>query len=277
MATTAGTERAERALGSRLGAITVAFWWAVLFFGVIDLMVGIFPSKFPDEYDWYPIRVVATSWGLLYTVLLPVPLIAGAVRPTGWVGPQIAAVATGVLLAGVAAPAPGQIFVAFLVAASGAFPRMWIPRPRWSMRPLAATPGFWPIGVLVALGLVAGLVHAWDVLGTARDSAPDDDTWGLMHLPMQAGFALAIPTAAAVALLAMANRVTGWWFAVVPPAASAVWFGVFCATHPDLLGSVGETAGWGTAAWGVVTAAGMWAAAYLTRRDSPRTAAPSRL
>jgi hypothetical protein len=108
---------------------------------------------------------VATSWGLLYAVLVPVPLIAWAVRPAGWVGPQVAAVAAGVLVAGFAAPAAGQIFAALLVAASCAFPRMWLPRPRWSMRQLASNSKFWPTDVLVALGLVAGLVHAWDVLG----------------------------------------------------------------------------------------------------------------
>jgi hypothetical protein len=43
----------------------------------------------------------------------------------------------------------------------------------------------------------------------------DDETWYLMHLPMQAGFALAVPVAAAVAVLALANGVAGWWFAVV--------------------------------------------------------------
>ena len=96
------------------------------------------------------------------------------------------------LAAGVAAPARGQVFVPFLVAASAAFPRMWRPWPRWSLiRPLAK-PAFWPVDALVALAMGAALVHAWDVLDAARSGVKDDDTWYLMHLPMQAGFALAV-------------------------------------------------------------------------------------
>jgi hypothetical protein len=52
------------------------------------------------------------------------------------------------------------------------------------------------------------LVHAWNVLDASRRGVRDDDTWYLMHLPMQAGFALAVPVAAAVAVLALANG--GW-------------------------------------------------------------------
>ena len=207
-----------------------------------------------------------TSWGLLFTVLVPVPLIAWAIRPTGWVGPQVVAVAAAVLVAGLAALAAGQIVVALLVAASAAFPRMWHPRPEWSLRRLVATPAFWPVDALVALAFGAALLQAWDVLDTARSGAPDDDnTWGLMHLPMQGGFTLAVATAAGVAVWALGNRVANWWFAIVPPAASAVWFGVFCASHPDLLGSLGKTAGWYTAAWGLAIAVAVWVTGYWTR------------
>ena len=266
MALRGGTERVDRAVGSRVGAVVVALWWAVPFFGIIDLLVGIVPSRFPDGYDWTPVLVVATSWGLLFTILVPVPLIAWAVRPTGWVGPQIVAVAAAVLVAALAAVAVGQIFVALLVAASAAFPRMWRPRPEWSLRRLAATPAFWLVDALVALAFAAALFQAWDVLDTARSGAADDDnTWGLMHLPMQAGFTLAIPAAAAVGAWALANRVAGWWFSIVPPAASAAWFGVFCVHHPDLLGSLGRTAGWYTAAWGVAIAVALWVTGYWTR------------
>jgi hypothetical protein len=271
MAITAGAESADRAVGARVGAVVVALWWAVPFFGIIDLLVGIIPSKFPDEYDWTPTLVTSTSWGLLFTVLVPVPLIAWAVRPTGWVGPQVVAVGAAVLVAGLAAVAAGQIVVALLVAASAAFPRMWRPRPEWSLRRLVATPAFWPVDALVALAFGAALFQAWDVLDTAGSRAADDDnTWGLMHLPMQAGFTLAIAAAAAAGVWALGNRAASWWFAIVPPAASAVWFGVFCARHPDLLGSLGRTAGWYTAAWGVAIAVAVWATGYWTRPSGTR-------
>ena len=271
MAVADGTERADRAVGSRFGAVLVALWWAGPFFGVIDLLVGIVPSMFSDEYDWTPHFIVSTSWGLLFTVLIPVPLIAWAVRPTGWVGPQIVAVASAVLVAGLAALAGGQVVVALFVAASAAFPRMWRPGPEWSTRRLVATPAFWPVEALVALAFGAALVQAWDLLDTARSGEADDDnTWGLMHLPVQAGFTIAIAGAAAVGVWALGNRVGGWWFAIVPPAASAVWFGVFCVIHPDLLGSLGRTAGWYTAAWGVLIAVAVWVTGYWTRPSLTR-------
>jgi hypothetical protein len=68
-----------------VGAVAVAAVWAVFFFGIIDLLVAIIPSDFPD---FMPFVILETSWGLLYTFLLPVPLIAWAVRPVGWVGPR---------------------------------------------------------------------------------------------------------------------------------------------------------------------------------------------
>lgn len=68
-----------------------------LFFGIIDFLVAIIPSQFPE---FMPFVVLETSWGLLYTFLLPVPLIAWAVRPVGWVGPQVVGIAAAVFLAG---------------------------------------------------------------------------------------------------------------------------------------------------------------------------------
>ena len=61
--------------------------------------------------------VLETSWGLLYTCLIPMPLLAWAVRPVGWVGPQVLAIAGCVLVAGMAGFALGQAFVAVFTAA----------------------------------------------------------------------------------------------------------------------------------------------------------------
>ena len=245
----------------------------MLFFGVIDLHVGIDPSQYPSFSQFV---VVETSWGLLYSCLLPVPLIAWALRPVGWVGPQVVAVAGAVLVTGVAAAAWGQVFVSFVVAASASFPRMWRPRPHWSMQP--APHDARALADRCALGdrLGGAVWHAWDVLETARSGVSDDDTWGLMHLPMHAGFALAVPAAAAVALLAVAHGVSGWWFAIVPPAVSAVWFGVVCTRYPDLLGSLGETAGWLAIAWGTATAVAVWTTGFWIRIADVTPAAGSR-
>jgi hypothetical protein len=265
MADTSGAGRDDWALGQRVGALVVALFWALPFFGVIDLLVGVVPDQFPDEYDWTSIAVVSTSWGLLFTILVPVPLVAWAIRPMAWVGPQVVIIAAAVLVAGLAALSPGQVAVALVVAASAAFPRMWRPGPGWPPRRLLLGRVFWPVHSLLVLGLAAALREAWVVLDAARGGAADDITHGLEHLPMQAGFTLAVPLAAAAAVLAMANRVVGWWFAVVPPAISAVWFGALCASHPDLVGSLGATRGWCTAAWGVVIAVAVWGTGYSTR------------
>lgn len=116
------------------------------------------------------------------------------------------------------------------------------------------TPAFWPVDALVALAMGAALVHAWDVLDAARSGVRDDDTWYLMDLPMQAGFALTVPVAAAVAVLALANGVAGWWLAILPPAGCAMWFGAVCAKNPELVGSLGELPGLFAAGWGIAVA-----------------------
>jgi hypothetical protein len=176
------TSRGGRAVWSRVGAVALALWWATGFFGVIDLLVGITPMEFPG---FEPFVVVETSWGLLFTALVPMPLIAWAVRPVAWVGPQVLGVAAAVMVAGIAATAWGQVLVAVLVAACAGFPRMWRPRPDLSIRRVALSRMFWPVDALVAVGMAAAVVHAWDVLTTARTGVKDDDTWDLMHLPMQ--------------------------------------------------------------------------------------------
>jgi hypothetical protein len=252
-----------------VGAGVVALIWATFFFGIIDFLVAIIPSEFPD---FMPFVVLETSWGLLYTFLLPMPLIAWAVRPAGWVGPQVAGIAVAVLLAGIAAPALGQVFVALLVAASAAFPRMWRPVSRWSLRRAFATPAFWLVDALVALAMAAALVHAWDVLDAARSGVSDDDTWYLMHLPMQAGFVLAVPVAAAVAVLALANGVAGWWLAILPPAGCAMWFGAVSARYPELVGSLGELTGLLAVGWGVAVAVALWGTGLWATRARGRAA-----
>jgi hypothetical protein len=244
--------------------------WAFPFFGIIDFLVAIIPSEFPD---FVRVVVLETSWGLLYAFLLPMPLIAWAVRPVGWVGPQIAGIAVAVLVAGLVAPAWGQVFVAVLVAASVAFPRMWRPWPRWSLSRPFARPAFWPVTALVTLALAGALVHAWDILDAARSGVKDDDTWNLMHLPMQAGFALAVPVAAAVAVLALANDVAGWWFAIVPPAGCAMWFGGVSMKYPEVVGSLGELSGRLAAIWGFAVAIALWITGLWVARAgaAPRT------
>lgn len=156
--------------------------------------------------------------------------------------------------------------MALLIAACAAFPRMWRPPPRWLLRRSVEMPAFWPACAVLMLGMCVALVHAWDVLDAARNGVEDDETWYLMHLPMQAGFAIAVPVAAAVAVLALASGVPGWWFAIVPPAGCAVWFGAVSVKYPDVVGSLGELTGWFASGWGIAIAVTLWTAGFLTTR-----------
>ena len=247
MAVTTEAGGSKPSSGARVGAAFVALLWATMFFGIIDLSVV--PDNDVRFYEYY---VVETGWGLLFTFLVPLPLLAWAVRPQGWNGPQVAANATAVLVAGLVGLAPGQVFVAVLVAASAGFPAMWRPRPRWSVRRALAHPASWPLDAVVAVGLGGALVYGWHMLDAARGPVKDDDTLGLMHLPMQAAFGVAIAASAVVAVVALANGVSGWWFAFVPPALSAAWFGVVARAYPDHLGSVGDVGGLLSIGWGMV-------------------------
>jgi len=241
----AETERAQSGVATRVAAVLVGLFWATVFFGIIDLSVV--PDNDVESYEHY---LLATGWGLLFTFLVPLPLLSWAARPQGWNGPQLVAIAAVLLLTGVVALAPGQVLVAALVAGSAAFPGMWRPRPHWSARALAR-PAYWPLDALLAMGLGAGLMYGWEMLDAARGGVKDDNTHGLMHLPMQAGFGLAVSASAVVAVFALANRVAGWWFAFLPAAISATWMGIVARAYPDHLGSIGEVGGTLTIAWAV--------------------------
>jgi hypothetical protein len=259
-------------MGARVGAVIVALLWATVFFGIIDL------SVVPDnDRRFYAHYLLETGWGLLFTFLVPLPLLSWAVRPQVWNGPQVAAIAAAVLLAGLVGLAPGQILVALLVAGSAALPRMWQPRRAWLVRSALARPAYWPLDVVVALGLGAGLKYGWDMLDAARSGVKDDETWGLMHLPMQAAFGVAVAASAVVALLALANGVIGWWLAFVPAAISAVWFGIVARAYPDHLGSIGEVGGTLTVAWGVALLVVAWGTGVLTQRQHKPPPIPPRM
>lgn len=120
----------------------------------------------------------------------------------------------------------------------------------------------------MAVGVVAAVTYAWDMLDAARSGAMDDNTLGLMHLPIQAAFGLAVAASAVVAVLALTNDVAGWWLAFFPTALSATWFGIVARTYPDHLGSIGEIRATITIFWGVgllVVASGT---GLLTRAES---------
>jgi len=251
-------------LGRRIAAAVLALLWATIFFGIIDLTVVIV-----QNLDFFEHYLLETGWGLLFTFLVPLPLLAWAVRPQNWNGVQVAAVALAILLAGLVGLAPGQVVVGCLVAGSAAL--TGLRRPRLAgLRELARV-ACWPLDLLLLAASGVALFYGWEMLAAARDGVVDDNTNGLMHLPMQAGFGLAIAASAVAASLALVARSPGRRVAFVPAALSASWFGVVARAYPEHVGSIGQFGGTLAIFWGVLLLLTAWATGWLTQhhRQAP--------
>ena len=258
MSTTVGSEHFGRGVGARVGAVAVALFWAVPFFGIVDLTVLIPPAG-GDFYDFY---LIESGWGLLFTFLAGSAdrvggPAAGVERPAGRrdrgvdPGHRRGRSRTGTGGRGVVGRGVGG------VSADVAAATEVVGRPR------AHRPALWPLDALVAIAVGCGAVYAWDMVDAAYGGAPDDNTNGLMHLPMQAGFGLGLAASAVVAVLALANGVAGCWLAFVPAAVSAVWLGVVSNAYPHHLGSIGELGGMLAIGWGVLLLVVAWGTGLL--------------
>lgn len=242
-------------------ATVAALFWGVLFFGLVDLLVV--PLQDQQFYLHY---LLETGWGLLFTMLVMVPLLAWAAQPRWRVFPQqVAVVAVAVLLTGLGALAPGQLLVAVFLVLSVAVSAMW-ERPLWPWRSLSIRGADRWLLVLVALAAIAAVIYAVQMISAAWSGRLDEETWGLMHLPMQAACGLALAGSAGTAVLAGGTGAPGWRLATLPGSVSAVWFGAVCLAYPHLLGSVGEPAGIAAIAWGVA-----FAGIALTQRATSRS------
>ncbi|EWT01048.1 hypothetical protein N865_11970 [Intrasporangium oryzae NRRL B-24470] len=255
----------QRHVVARILTMLAALAWGVGFFGIVDLLVvPLQDERFHEHY------LLETGWGLLFTVLVVLPLMLWVVRPRWRVFPQqVVAVAGAILLTGAMASAAGQMLVAAILLVTVA-PALWAARsarPGWGLSVRGADP--WLVG-LVALATVTAATYAAHMISAARSGILDDETWGLMHLPMQAAFGLALAGSAGTAVLAGAAGAPGWRTASLPPAAASVWFGVVCFVYPDLVGSVGRGGGLAVIAWGLAFAG----AALRARRGRGGAAAP---
>ena len=241
-------------------AVLAALFWGVLFFGLIDLSVV--PMSMTDFAPHY---LLETGWGLLYTMLVMLPLLLWAVRPRCDVLiQQVLAAAAAVAVTGVAAAAGGQVVAAAFLALTALAPPAMAGRRFRPELPRALPRRSVPLAALAVLAVPAATWYAVDMLHAAYTGALDDNTWGLMHLPMQAGFGLALAGAAAVAVLAHLNDASGWRISALPAAISAAWLGIVSYLYPTTLGSLGTVGG---------AAAVCWAVAFtLTTFATPRVA-----
>ena len=226
------------AVGARVWTLLAALFWGVLFFGLIDLQVVVFQNEV-----FYVHYVLETGWGLLYTVLAMAPLLFWAVRPHLVVLPRcVLAVGAAVLLTGIAFGAVGQVAAGLALFLSAA-PGVWMTRDearlRWSIDRLPA--------VVVAVGVLGAAAYLGLLVAAVRSGRTDEDTWGLMHLPMQAALAVAVPACLATALLHAPAR--GWRTGLALPAVAAAGLGAVSVTYPFHLGSAGTGGGWAMMAW----------------------------
>ncbi|MFI2703220.1 hypothetical protein [Cellulosimicrobium composti] len=257
-----------RLLAARAVAVVAALFWGVLFFGLVDLATVVLQDeRFARHY------LVEAGWGLLYTGLAMLPLLAWAVRPRATVLLQgVLVTGAAVALAGLVAGAFGQLLPALGLAASALVPAALA---RQDLRPARVTPrAVHPVLAGLALaGLGGAVAYAVAVLRAAAAGEPDDETWGLQHLPMQAGLGLALAACALAVAVVRAGGTARWRAGVVPPALVAVSLGACSVLYPEHLASLGTVGGVACAAWGAALGAcGVLVPdARVLGRDAPAT------
>lgn len=236
-----------RLLLARVLAAVSAVGWAVLFFGLVDLMVV--PIQDDRFYDAY---LLETGWGLLFTVLVATPLLVVVVRPDSLVAlRQLIVAAAAVAAAAVFTPqwwqlAPAAVLLVTAVLLADLSGQRLRPGRRSASRVGLL------LGSLVLGAAVGAVVYAASMIRSSRAGLPDDVTWGLDHLPVQAALGLALAGSAALAACSEGpgRRVVGWTAGV-----SAVWLGGVSVVYPDHLGSLGQPGGLAAIVWGLVYAA----------------------
>jgi len=233
--TTTETVPRERRIAARVVAAVAAVFWAVLWFGITDLLVVVLQDgRFHEDY------LFESGWGLLYLVLVAVPLVWLAVRPgepvaLAQLGVVTAAVLIGALWRGSWPQTWNALGLALTVSLVA-----WLGRgrlPQWR-RPDPA------LSVLALLGLPAAVAYGAPLV--ANTTEVEDITNEVSHYPMQASLALAVVALVALAAVT-AHRLPAWTAAF-----SACWLGVESIVYPDLGASLGATGGALATAWGAL-------------------------
>lgn len=191
--------------------------------------------------------------GLLYLVLVAVPLVWLARRPgepvaVAQLGLTTLAVLVGAMWRGTWPQAWNGLGLAVTVGLLA-----WLGRTR-HVRPGRPDPA---LSVLAMLGLPAAVAYGAPLIGNTAEV--EDITNGVSHYPMQASLALAV-----VALVALAavtrSRLPAWTAAL-----SGCWLGVESIVYPHLKASLGTIGGSLTAGWAVLVVVGV----ELARRRTP--------
>jgi hypothetical protein len=247
-------QRSVRRATARALAAASAAVWAGPFFGLVDLTT-VLVERGPEWRSGY---LLEAGWGLLFTVLVALPLGVLVARPgdpaaTG----VLALVAVALVVAGAWASAGPQLLTALVLAADVAL----VAAVGGVRRPAARAPEPAPI-VLAAATAVGALAYGRDAL-----SGPTvlSVTVGVDHHGVQAALGLAV--AGCVALAAVAPSRLPAWCAV----GCLAWLAALSLAYPDVDGSLGTRG----AAVGLALAAavGVTAAAAGRHQVIPRRAA----
>jgi hypothetical protein len=245
-------------------AAVAAVFFGVFFFGLVDFM-----TPFTLGEEWSDHYLVETGWGLLYLVMVTVPLLVLVARPGLAVAlAQLMAVAVAVASSAVLAGSPAHalpgvgiaMVVGTLVALS-------------PVHDLALPPPARVTAVVAAAGAVPAAGYAWAM---ARASENPELTWGLDHYPAQAALAISVVLVALLAAWTVAGPGRAWRLPVGTVAFSAVWLGWQSVVWSERAGTLGSVGGVAAIVWGLALLAAPAGDALLrgSRRTAPDEESP---
>jgi hypothetical protein len=245
-------------VAARAVASVAAVFWGFLWFGLIDLLVVVEQdAKFHEDY------LFESGWGLLFLVLVAVPLVVLALRPGEPIAlAQLVVVTVAVLMGALWRPAWPQASNGAGLALTSAV-LVWLGRAGSVplRRPDPALSVLAVVGIPVAVVYGAPFIH--------NTTYVEDVTNGVSHYPMQASLALAVVGLVALAAVTR-SRLPAWTAGF-----SAIWLGVESMVYPHLRASLGTTTGALSIGWGVLVVLAVELARRRSAQDAPREILPA--
>jgi hypothetical protein len=215
----------------------------VLNFGLVALITAIDPSP-----EWQPVRLLEAGWGIVFGILLPIPLAAQLRRGGGPVASlqQLVVLTAALALATLLTlKAHEWLLVAFWAAVTAIIVALHPARAQLLAGPAKPDP---VLATVAALALVPAAIYAAQMAANHRAGLPGDDTNGFQHWTVQA----ALPIALVLLVALSALKTDGWRIPAITAAIGAATLGLFAIVDK---GSAGDlSTGWGAGAleWGIV-------------------------
>jgi hypothetical protein len=242
----------SRRVAARVVAATAAVFWGIVWFGLIDLLVVVVQDEeFHKDY------LFESGWGLLFLVLVTVPLVWLVWRPGDPIALAQLGLITLAVLAGAVWRGTGPQGWNGLGLAVTVGMVAWLGRGR-AVRWARPDPS---LSALAIIALPAAMAYGAPII--ANTTVVEDNTNGVSHYPMQASLALAV--VALVALAAVTRGHLPAWTA----AFSACWLGVESVLYPHLDASLGTIGGSLAVGWAVVVVFAFDLARRRTRHAGP--------